>query len=93
MLWAVWFGIMFSYYGIFTWLPKLLVAQGHTVVKTFEYVLWMIVAQLPGYLAAAALVEKLAARPRSRAFWRPAPCARGCSDEALRLRNWWCGAG
>ena len=59
MLWAVWFGIMFSYYGIFTWLPKLLVAQGHTVVKTFEYVLWMIVAQLPGYLAAAALVEKI----------------------------------
>ena len=50
---------MFSYYGIFTWLPKLLVAQGHTVVKTFEYVLWMIVAQLPGYLAAAALVEKI----------------------------------
>ena len=59
MLWLVWFGIVFSYYGIFTWLPKLLVEQGNTVVKTFEYVLVMIVAQLPGYIAAAALVERI----------------------------------
>ena len=29
MLWLVWFGIVFSYYGIFTWLPKLLVEQGN----------------------------------------------------------------
>lgn len=28
MLWLIWFGIVFSYYGIFTWLPKLLVEQG-----------------------------------------------------------------
>ncbi|MDO5638536.1 MAG: MFS transporter [Neisseria sp.] len=59
MLWLIWFGIVFSYYGIFTWLPKLLVEQGYTVVKTFEYVLVMILAQLPGYFAAAVLVEKL----------------------------------
>ena len=59
MLWLIWFGIVFSYYGIFTWLPKLLVEQGFTVVKTFEYVLVMILAQLPGYFAAAVLVEKI----------------------------------
>ncbi len=59
MLWLIWFGIVFSYYGIFTWLPKLLVEQGHTVVKTFEYVLVMILAQLPGYFTAAVLVEKI----------------------------------
>ena len=59
MLWCLWFGIVYSYYGIFTWLPKLLVEQGHTVVKTFEYVLVMILAQLPGYFTAAVLVEKI----------------------------------
>lgn len=59
MLWLIWFGIVFSYYGIFTWLPKLLAGQGYTVVKTFEYVLVMILAQLPGYFAAAVLVEKI----------------------------------
>ena len=57
MLWLIWFGIVFSYYGIFTWLPQLLADQGFTIVKTFRYVLWLILAQLPGYFAAALLVE------------------------------------
>lgn len=59
MLWLIWFGIVFSYYGIFTWLPSLLVKQGFDVVKSFEYVLFMILAQLPGYVVASWLVEKL----------------------------------
>ncbi|SPL70474.1 niacin transporter NiaP [Acinetobacter stercoris] len=59
MLWLIWFGIVYSYYGIFTWLPSLLVKQGYTIVQSFEYVLIMILAQLPGYIAAAWLVEKL----------------------------------
>ncbi|MFC6052938.1 MFS transporter [Acinetobacter sp. Ac_877] len=59
MLWLIWFGIVYSYYGIFTWLPSLLVKEGYTIVQSFEYVLVMILAQLPGYVAAAWLVEKL----------------------------------
>lgn len=59
MLWVVWFGLVFSYYGIFTWLPSLLVKQGFTIIKTFEYVLIMTVAQLPGYFSAAYLVDRL----------------------------------
>ena len=59
MLWLIWFGIVYSYYGIFTWLPSLLVKQGYSIVQSFEYVLVMILAQLPGYMAAAWLVEKL----------------------------------
>ena len=59
MLWLIWFGIVYSYYGIFTWLPSLLVKQGYSIVQSFEYVLLMILAQLPGYLVAAWLVEKL----------------------------------
>lgn len=58
MLWLIWFGIVFSYYGIFTWLPSLLVKQGFDVVKSFEYVLFMILAQLPGYMVAAWCIEK-----------------------------------
>ena len=57
MLWLAWFGIVFSYYGIFMWLPSIVYAQGFAVVKTFEYVLIMTLAQLPGYYAAAWLVE------------------------------------
>ena len=58
MLWAVWFGIVFSYYGIFMWLPSLVFKQGFTVVKTFEYVLIMTLSQLPGYYTAAWLVDR-----------------------------------
>lgn len=59
MLWIVWFGIVYSYYGIFTWLPSLMVTQGYTMIKTFEYVLIMTLAQLPGYFSAAWLVDKV----------------------------------
>ncbi|MDA4779504.1 hypothetical protein NY592_21860, partial [Enterobacter hormaechei] len=37
MLWLIWFGIVYSYYGIFTWLPSLLVKQGYSIVQSFEY--------------------------------------------------------
>ncbi|WP_425060379.1 Putative niacin/nicotinamide transporter NaiP [Sporomusa carbonis] len=59
MLWLLWFGIVYSYYGIFTWLPSLMVKQGYTVLKTFEYVLIMTLAQLPGYFSAAYLVDRI----------------------------------
>ncbi|WP_110953521.1 MFS transporter [Anaerosinus massiliensis] len=59
MLWCLWFGIVYSYYGIFTWLPSLMVTQGFTEIKTFEYVLLMTLAQLPGYFAAAYLVDRI----------------------------------
>lgn len=59
MLWILWFGIVYSYYGIFTWLPSLMVGQGYAVIKTFEYVLVMTLAQLPGYFAAAYLVDRI----------------------------------
>ncbi|GGF02603.1 MFS transporter [Mycetocola zhadangensis] len=57
-LWVVWFCVNFSYYGAFVWLPSLLVASGFSLVKSFEYTLIITLAQLPGYLVAAYLVEK-----------------------------------
>ncbi|MDV7368182.1 MFS transporter [Acinetobacter baumannii] len=68
MLWLIWFGIVYSYYGIFTWLPSLLVKQGYDIVKSFEYVFLMILAQLPGYLAAAWFVERLGRKITLAAF-------------------------
>ncbi len=62
MLWIAWFGIVFSYYGIFMWLPSIVFSQGFEVVKTFEYVLIMTLAQLPGYFTAAILVDIIGRR-------------------------------
>lgn len=58
-----WFALNAGYYGAFIWLPSLLVAQGYTLVRSLEYVLLMTLAQVPGYLTAAFLVERLGRRP------------------------------
>lgn len=58
MLWLVWFLVVFSYYGMFLWLPSVMVLKGFSLVHSFEYVLMMTLAQLPGYFVAAWLIEK-----------------------------------
>lgn len=55
-LWLVWFTVNFAYYGAFIWLPSLLAAD-HTLVRSFEYTLLITLGQLPGYAAAAVLIE------------------------------------
>lgn len=57
-LWAIWLYINLSYYGAFVWIPSLLVEQGFTMVKSFQFTLVITLAQLPGYAAAAWLIEK-----------------------------------
>lgn len=58
MLWILWFTIVFSYYGMFLWLPTVMVLKGFSLVKSFQYVLIMTLAQLPGYFTAAYFIEK-----------------------------------
>lgn len=62
-LWLLWFGIVFAYYGIFTWLPSLLALKGFTLTKSFQYVMTMTLAQIPGYFSAAFLVDKIGRKP------------------------------
>lgn len=59
MLWIVWFMVVFSYYGMFLWLPSVMVIKGFSMIKSFEYVLIMTLAQLPGYFTAAWIIEKV----------------------------------
>lgn len=58
MLWILWFTVVFSYYGMFLWLPSVMMMKGFSLVKSFEYVLIMTLAQLPGYFTAAYFIEK-----------------------------------
>ena len=59
MLWIVWFTVVFSYYGMFLWLPSVMVLKGFSMIHSFGYVLLMTLAQLPGYFTAAWLIERL----------------------------------
>src|SRR3954464_13521629 len=67
-LWVVWFSLNFAYYGAFIWLPTLLVADGFSLVRSFGYTLVITLAQLPGYAAAAYLVERWGRRPMLGVF-------------------------
>lgn len=59
VLWILWVGINFGYYGFVLWTPTLLVGKGFSLVKGFEFTLIMSIAQLPGYYSAAYLIEKI----------------------------------
>lgn len=77
MLWILWFAMVYSYYGIFTWLPSLLVAGGHEMVKSFRYVLYITLAQIPGYFSAALLVDRIGRK------WTLVPYLFGCAAAAF----------
>ena len=59
MLWILWFTVVFSYYGMFLWLPSVMIGKGFALIKSFEYVLLMTLRQLPGYFTAAWLIERM----------------------------------
>jgi MFS transporter, putative metabolite:H+ symporter len=68
MLWLLWIALVFSYYGIFTWLPSLLLAKGFMLREALWLNLAIAVFQIPGYYAAAALVDRLGRKPTLVAF-------------------------
>lgn len=76
-LWLVWFAVNFAYYGAFIWLPTLLVADGFSLVRSFGYTLIITLAQLPGYAAAALLVEVWGRRATLAAFLAGSAAAAG----------------
>lgn len=59
MSWTMWFAIAFSYYAFFTWIPSLLMQHGMTITRSFGFSLLMYVAQIPGFLSAAYINERL----------------------------------
>jgi len=69
VLWVIWFGINFGYYGFVLWTPTLLVGKGFALVKSFEFTLIMCLAQLPGYFSAAYLVERIGRKKLLTAYF------------------------
>jgi putative MFS transporter len=63
MVWVLWFFTLLGYYGITTWMGKLLVDKGFTITKSIEFVLFMTLFGVPGFFSAAYFVEKLGRKP------------------------------
>ena len=86
VLWALWFAMAFSYYGIFIWLPTLLVGRGFGEVQSFSFTLWITLAQIPGYFAAAWLVERIGRRATLAPFMILCAGASWCFGQAGSAR-------
>jgi putative MFS transporter len=60
MLWISWAVLVYTYHGIFTWLPTFYATTlDFTVVKSIQWVLIVTLAQVPGYYTAALLLDKV----------------------------------
>jgi putative MFS transporter len=59
MIWAAWFFILLGYYGITTWVSKLLADQGYEVAASIGYVLLFSLWGIPGFLSASLLLERI----------------------------------
>lgn len=93
VLWALWFAMAFSFYGLFIWLPTLMVTRGFPEVQSFRFTLIMTLAQIPGYFAAAWLVERLGRRPTLTSFMLLCGAASWCfgrAGSAEMLLFWGC---
>ncbi|KID27876.1 arabinose efflux permease family protein [Prauserella sp. Am3] len=53
----LWFVGFFAYFGFFTWIPSMLVAQGYPITQSFTFTIFINAAQLPGYYLAARLFD------------------------------------
>ncbi len=62
LLSVVWFSLSLGYYGIFTWLPTIFRQQGFALLPVYQNLILLALAQVPGYMLAAYLVERIGRR-------------------------------
>lgn len=62
MIWFVWFFLLLGYFGITTWMGKLLVDQGFRVTQSTGWIVVMTVWGVPGFFSAAYCLERFGRR-------------------------------
>ena len=67
-IFATWFLVSLSYYGVFVWLPSELVKGGFGFVRGYGFLVLMALAQVPGYALAAHGVERWGRKPTLQIF-------------------------
>lgn len=68
LLSVTWFCLSLGYYGIFSWLPTYFRAQGLDLGLVYRNTLILALAQIPGYLLAAFLVDRVGRRATLTAY-------------------------
>jgi putative MFS transporter len=60
---TIWFLVSVSYYGVFTWMPAKLAGSGFGFVRGYGFLVFVALAQMPGYALAAYGVERWGRKP------------------------------
>lgn len=60
VLWILWAVLVYTYHGIFIWLPSIYASLfRYEVVRSLEWVLIITLVQVPGYYSAALILDKI----------------------------------
>ncbi|KWX65694.1 MFS transporter [Mycobacterium sp. NAZ190054] len=68
LAWGMWFCVQLGYYGITTWIAKLLADSSFSITGSIQYVVLMALWGIPGFLVASQLLERIGRKPIVVAF-------------------------
>jgi MFS transporter, putative metabolite:H+ symporter len=68
MIWLAWFFVLLGYYGITTWVSKLLADRGFEITGAIGYVLLMALWGIPGFISASLLLERIGRKTTLSAY-------------------------
>lgn len=63
VLWILWATLVYTYHGIFIWLPSIYVTLGFTEVRAIWFTLIVTLFQIPGYYSATFLLDRIGRKP------------------------------
>lgn len=92
MLWLVWFGWSFSYFGILLWLPSLLVDhRGFKPAEVFGFIVGFMLAGVSGRIFVSLFIDGLGRKPTLALCGAGATCMAivfGHQTDAMSLAIW-----
>ncbi|MGB9630670.1 MAG: MFS transporter [Candidatus Methanodesulfokora sp.] len=59
LLWILWFSLVYTYHGIFIWLPSIYYNMGIAYVRSIEFTLLVTLVQIPGYYSSTFLLDSV----------------------------------
>ncbi|MBD0274770.1 MAG: MFS transporter [Acetobacteraceae bacterium] len=68
MAWGLWFFALIGFFGLNSWIAILLKERGFSVIGSVGFVTLITLGGIPGFAAAAALLEKIGRKPTTAAF-------------------------
>ncbi len=68
MAFSVWFFALLGYYGLTSWLAIILGQHGFSVVKSIGFITLITLGGIPGFFAAATLLERIGRKPTTALF-------------------------